>query len=135
MEKQLGWCSIEQSKKLIEAGLDLNTADMFISTLLNKEEYFVNNRKLQQRGTAPWLEDGTEIPCWSLGRLIELMPRENQNNTFEIAPSDVIENGYAVILHTEKYYMPFNEQTLIDAVVNAIVWLLENNYIKKEETK
>lgn len=137
MEKQLGWTTIEQSKRLVEAGLDLDTADMTYRKWKTEwsEECTPYGYYLQPD------DDGGKFPlefvkpCWSLGRLIDLMPRENQNNTFEIAPSDVIENGYAVILHTEKYYMPFNEQTLIDAVVNAVVWLLENNYIKKGETK
>lgn len=120
---QLGWCSLEQSKKLIEAGLEPDTADMYyyykdsVPQITDKQ---INNSRFY-------------TPCWSLGRLIKLMPKENQSNTFEIAPSDVIENGYAVIIHTEKYYMPFNEQALIDAVVNAVTWLLENNYINKGE--
>ena len=57
--------SIEQSKKLIELGIDVNTADMY---------YDVNNYGIQSKPEVTvgkvWSKD---IPCWSLAALLELL--------------------------------------------------------------
>ena len=64
----------EQSKKLIELGIDVNTSDMYYY----KEDVFdyalsVFNGKLLVKGNSkPNAED--TIPAWSLSALIELMP-------------------------------------------------------------
>lgn len=62
--------SIEQSKKLIELGIDVYTADMFFA----------------MNGTLPvvskYIDDGFvtavdgAIPCWSLSALMNLLPSE-----------------------------------------------------------
>ena len=59
--------SIEQSKKLIELGIDINTADMY---------YDVNSYGIQGK---PEVVIGKvcskDIPAWSLTALIGLMPK------------------------------------------------------------
>ena len=131
MENQLGWTTIEQSEKLIEAGLDLDTADMWYDmldkcTLYPKiNEFYLHDFYYLDR----------EYPCWSLGRLIELMPeiavlaRDSTGNIpsyfMSIMPSESGED----IFMSEQYSTP------IEAAVSTIIWLFENNYIKKGETK
>ena len=63
--------SLEQSKKLIELGIDINTADMFWKN-------GVSNEYIQC--FTPFVSNGTnidfdyDIPAWSLSALLELMP-------------------------------------------------------------
>ena len=136
--KQLGYTSIEQSKKLIEAGLDLNTADILYHPLGRHGEF----------DTFPTIGDTLtvdDIPCWSLGALIELMPKtietKKPKNLYfpEILPSN---NCVAyTALNENKGYVFLklfatgveSDTTLIDNMVSMICWLLDNNYIKKHE--
>lgn len=120
--KQLGWTSIEQSKKLIEAGLDLNTADTFY-----------------------WKDPC--VPCWSLGALIGLLPKtietKKPKNLYfpEILPSNNCVAYTALNGNKEMVFLKMfatgveSDATLIDNMVSMICWLLENNYIKKGNAK
>lgn len=108
--KQLGWTSFEQSKHLIEAGLDPETADMF---------------------------DANDNPCWSLGALIELMPKtietKKPKNLYfpEILPASNCVAYIATNKNKEYVFLrSIANSTLLDNVVEMIVWLLNNNYIK-----
>lgn len=136
-EQSLGWCSIEQSKKLIEAGLDPNTADMYYDLIDEPELYGYPH--------TPYREDdiGMFHPCWSLGTLIELIPKtietKKPKNLYfpEILPAS---NGIAYTALNESKEMVFlkmfttgseDKASLIDNMVSMVCWLLENNYIKK----
>ena len=55
--------SIDQSKKLIELGIDVNTADM---RYLDGDDYQVKDGTL----------DYEDIPAWSLSALMNLLPSE-----------------------------------------------------------
>ena len=107
--------SIKQSKKLLELGLDAYTADMAYSQDIDT---CIPMPVQNCAGAFP-------VPCWSVGALLELMP------IYEIInDSDTIEidcKGFA--LETE------DGETLLDLVVNMVIWLLENGYIKKSNWK
>lgn len=56
--------SIEQSKKLLELGIDPNTADIFYA---DGERLAVwNNKEVNL--------DNEDIPCWSLAALLNILP-------------------------------------------------------------
>ena len=57
--------SIEQSKKLIELGIDVNTADMYYDC----NSYSIQGKPEVVVGTV-WSKD---IPAWSLAALLEVM--------------------------------------------------------------
>ena len=137
MEKQLGWTTIEQSKKLVEMGLDSDTADMsylgYSNTELSLASYSDANERFKDKKS-----DFFKVtPCWSLGRLIGLIPnnyrialdinyqRFSVSNEFSLSKRRDIHSGVCVF-HTDN-------NNLIDSVVEAIIWLLENNHIKKEK--
>lgn len=127
MNNKLGWTSIEQSKKLIEAGLPIETADM----------HYINDK---HPGCVPYQEwlQGTEItPCWSLGALIELMPKENKLPFLDSNPFIGFGDGVYRCVYLNGDWESSHQtigNTAIDACVNMILFLLENNYIKKGET-
>ena len=58
--------SVEQSKKLIELGIDVNTADMY--WWFSGKRYYV-----EAMDDDDFNEEG-DIPAWSLSGLLELMP-------------------------------------------------------------
>lgn len=105
------YTTIEQSKKLLELGLDGYTADMAYS---QDSDTCIPMPVANCAGSFP-------VPCWSVGALLELMPIYeiiNCGDTIEIGCK-----GFA--LETEE------NETLLDLVVNMVIWLLEHNYIKK----
>lgn len=115
--------SIEQSKKLIELGLDTNTADMYYIydgfEEINSELPSVGHKCLEK-----------DIPAWSLSALLGLIP-----NLDERSPTlcrNIQENKWWVVYHstavdaviqTECYDNP------LDAAFEMICWLLENKKI------
>lgn len=108
--------SLEQSKKLIELGIDVNTADMHYSTwtILNEGEYILSPN---QGETIEELQEdyGNQvIPAWSLSALLRLMPNFNMfKRTIECR----IETTNHLI---DKACDP------IDAAFEMVVWLKEN---------
>lgn len=118
------YTSIEQSKKLLELGLNPDTADMvyfkFLVSTPNSKDWEWGNLPMIL-GDIPRKEIPEEtLPCWSLSALLELMPIgahiEKRNNSYAC---------YIV------YNKPYEADTPIETAYTMIVWLLENNYITK----
>ena len=60
--------TVEQSKKLIELGLDVETADMYWD--FQPDGYVLIASELG------YYHNESEIPAWSLVALLELLPKE-----------------------------------------------------------
>ena len=145
--------SIEQSKKLIELGIDVNTADMHYSTwtILNEGEYILSPN---QGETIEELQEdyGNQvIPAWSLSALINLLPSEftevgkYSTTTYKINIrkykfTDEV-NLHQIAYGSYKWYEDGKSYTwsdmintgekedLIDAAFQMVCWLLENKKI------
>lgn len=142
--KQSGWVSIEQSKKLVEAGLDPNTADMHIIDQRTEEGGFYTSLCYSK-----WDAEHVQgyLPCWSLGALVGLLPKtietKKPKNLYfpEILPSNNCVAYTALNKNKEYVFLKLfatgveSDTTLIDNMVSIICWLLENNYIKKGNVK
>lgn len=63
------YTSIEQSKKLLELGLNPNTADMFYPKI-DEGLYSV----FPVIGYEIFKKQISDIPCWSLGALLDVLP-------------------------------------------------------------
>ena len=124
MNTQLGWTDLDQSKKLVEAGLDPNTADMHIIDQSYGNHGYFDTALCYSKWDA--VHTDGYLPCWSLGRLIGLILYEpfisNQDGTWFVS-FDVDDT------HSHQ----FSKETLIDTVIESIIWLLEKGYIKKGE--
>ena len=122
--------SIEQSKRLIELGIDVNSADMVYHKELNGTYSLrVVDNVLKY-----------DIPAWSLSALLELMPSHlfefERGIDLNLYPSinrkvwlcsympNAIEN-----MKTDKFKQITHADSLVDAVFDMIVWLKENNYL------
>ena len=119
------YTTIEQSKKLVELGLNPDTADMFYSRRPNgKSEYSV----LPDFKPEGRLEVFTKVdlPCWSLGALLELMPKELEDD-LDLCYGTFDGNGEYQALWTCSCMNHVNfGETSIDAAFKVVCWLLEN---------
>ena len=71
--------TIEQSQKLIELGIDRNTADMYYPNRIGLDNYPL---PIEWKIGLPLLSQ--EIPCWSLAALLNVLPNEIiTDNRFE----------------------------------------------------
>ena len=128
----MNWTNEEQSRYLVELGLDTNTADMCL----------VKNPADEFRpvcGTVKYVTDLREqtgykaeiIPCWSVGALLEVMPFTILDNKYHFMLGRGAIKDWAIGYVTLKEeYFTLEDNNLVEAAYNMIVWLLENNYIK-----
>lgn len=113
------YTDLEQSKRLIELGIDVNTADM--CWCIRKLQWGEINKTIiaypmltnQEKS-----EDFKYIPAWSLTALLGLIPNWTMDKTDKI---NLTCNPY---YHCEVGYNDF-----IDAAFEMIVWLKENEKI------
>jgi hypothetical protein len=151
--------TIEQSKKLIKLGVDVNIADM---TYVSMKDYDENTYHLTVGKTdVNWAKDELGnlnwndvyekyIPAWSLTALMNLLPSEfTIENKFgkytyeiKIRKYNLIEdvNLYQIAYGNYKIYEDGSSswkdmintgerEELLDAVFDMIVWLKENGKI------
>ena len=78
--------SIEQSKKLLELGIDVNTADMVYCIELYKEGWKYSNEAYPIDGTL----EGDDIPAWSLSALFNVLPKIVNNETLFVETSPAL---------------------------------------------
>ena len=146
------YTTIEQSKKLVELGLDPLTSDMYYSFTGEHIKDAKDEDFSVSVGLASAIRDkhfsyryGYVIPCWSLGALLEIMPEQITYSYFEPFPLGFFKGSkeeYSKYGHywiqyfcTEHggAYIQTNGHTTIEAAYNMVCWLLENGYIKKGE--
>lgn len=125
------YTSIEQSKRLLKHGLGIETADMYYG--LREYDTPIPYSSLIDN----FYSKGEDIPCWSLGALLEVMPQVGDR--FSNYPI-LVRNRDGLYSFTDK--MPFAEEldidyykTPVEAAYKTVMWLLENGYIKKEKCK
>lgn len=140
----MNYTSISQSKQLIEAGLDPNTADMYFQIfddgITTNPQVFVNTKFEDLKRGYNWQ------PCWSLEALIGLMPAYITTN-YTIGSNLFIqrvgnsygESGFRIYYKLDEnaaytdFITSYDYKNLIDAAFETVLWLLENNYIKKKK--
>lgn len=106
--------SIEQSKKLLELGLDPSTADMMWGYFYNGENQCVPQIRpfLDMRGEIP----KGYVPAWSLAALLGLMPDvikvEEECYTFSL-----IKNVIEYVRHDGNILYSTGGESFVDAAV------------------
>jgi len=120
------YTTIKQSKKLVELGLNPDTADMCYSTFGVEAHPLHLTLKNKEKLT----------PCWSLGALMELMPKIQEDED-DGGCYPTLCKGY----NTDKWHCVYRSSihitdwfdNSIDAAFEMVCWLLEKGYIKKGE--
>lgn len=129
--------SLEQSKKLIELGIDVKTADMcWTNHLFNA---FLSSWRIESTSPQEYknLLDGFVVrgyliePAWSLSALLGLMPNGEKNDENYVCTEShsdfyicTYRNCWDGCIHSE-----YSEEELLDAVFEMVVWLKENRKI------
>lgn len=135
---------LEQSRKLVELGLDTTTADMYFEPSVG----FRTEPSEIKVGDIKYAHPRS-VPAWSLSALLELMPLEIYDKqysnkmpgsfrTFEFVVNTNLRQinrykiGYHLVSVREfgKYLKECGGNTLLDAAFEMVVWLLEKGYIK-----
>ena len=112
-----------ESKRLVEEGLDKNTADMWISP----KGIYIGRKETPIKYET--------FPCWSLGTLIGLLPKSiQQTKGHDIDLLIGLPKGQWSVTYFDwtglQHGPSFESDNLIEAVIEMIIWLIENNYIK-----
>ena len=120
--------SLEQSKKLIELGIDVNTADMvYLRAYLGEERDYIllidsYPEEYTEKGDGSLIPVYDEhIPAWSLSALLELIP--------SVICLSNHEGKYNIRYANEFIIDQKLHDSYIDACYEVVVWLKENNKI------
>ena len=121
--------SVEQSKKLVKLGLDVNTADAIYpwrELMKDYDSLYVPENMFDI--------DEDDIPAWSLSALLELLPQHIDSGLgWQKFGLDKGWNGgiYQVYYENKNSFIEKKSQTAVDAAFEMICWLLEQGFIKK----
>ena len=127
-----GYTTVEQSKRLIELGINPNTADFVTIWYRSREggKYITMPKETLDAIRTPFTDIIEEVATWSLTALLELMP--------------IVENNTPVLHQNldKRYYYHISEDfgsirwetkiydTPIDAAVEVIGWAIGQGCIK-----
>lgn len=128
----MNYTSIEQSKKLLTLGLDPNTADLWYSLDETDPDYSV----LHIDESLDWDEITVydrALPCWSLGALLEVMPKIKEFYYPSLYKGSFSVTACMYSTQDHDIFKIYSGEDFLEAAYNMVVWLLENNYIKKKE--
>jgi hypothetical protein len=137
--RPLGWTTLEEAKQLVKAGLPVETADMLYTSL---DGY-----------TTPWVWTSKpgmhpeDVPCWSLGALLKLMPKtisvpvdERSSYFYNLEWQFANDNSLRYIATNRSKCLvdiysdhDMGGKSFIETVLEIVIWLIENNYIKTQK--
>lgn len=127
--------TVEQSKRLLELGLDDDTADMFYSAKhIGKDivRYSDSPMRVQEEHFEIFVDDQ---PAWSLHRLIAMLPDffSDLGKQFNLK-MDKCSLQYCTA--TNNDYIYFQEKdTMYDNIIDCIECMIEGGYFNKEYLK
>ena len=113
--------SIEQSKKLIELGIDVKTADM-----LWTYDFTVNNINGLNIISDYLKPEENDIPAWSLTALLNLIQDNIKIEKTLFDQSDMFTHS---IIGDAYEYHSHEHENLVDAAFEMVCWLLETGEI------
>lgn len=124
--------TIEQSNKLLELGLDPNTADMSIVTKpVSTDGPFL---RLGSYKNMRYKDTYGIIPAWSLHQLITMLPykvNKSPNNSSLLQITRIKDNSY----HVGYVGYKVIEMPLFDAIIKLIEELIKDNFFNKDYLK
>lgn len=129
-----------QSKKLIELGIDVNTADMYYSFDYNIEEYEEDAQIIPKSELGEHFSLFPEdIPAWSLSAMFSVLPKEIEIDGQHYAPCLFpVKSKWLLKLWYNSNYTITSPKSIfsdnpVDAAFEMVVWLLENNKITNKK--
>lgn len=134
----MNFTSIEQSKKLLELGIDKYTCDLIHRKRDCGDSYIVivprtNDGLLYNLNYFD--ERSDDIPCWSTGALIDLLPKIIVNNNHNYYLDIDVNSAMPVYSYSnfDHYLYGFPNDLLggdlISNLIKCIEWLKEHKYM------
>ena len=112
-----------QSERLLALGLKKETADMRWERISEKYAYYPSTKM-------PYAS--SDIPAWSLGRLVEMMPDIIKDHIDEMLYHLSIA-GNSVFYETRSFDLcQFFGDNLYVCIIDCIEWLIKEGYFNKE---
>lgn len=125
---------VEQTKKLIELGIDINTADLTIIDLpIQGGDRFKFISSRLPNDTFPSITDGKseKVPAWSLSALLGLMPTDDKKDEYYVDIES--HSDYHIVSYRNCWdgciHLEYSKESLLNAVFEMVCWLLENKKI------
>ena len=122
------YTDLSQSGKLWELGIDSDTSDMIWTT--DMADCFFEYPTLDWRPEKKYIDGKTNLPCWSHGALVKLMP--DRIKGVSGVDLDLMINNNCVcyfdqtgMAHGPCFYGP----DMIENAVKMVEWLKENKKI------
>jgi len=139
------YTTIEQSKKLVNLGLNPGSADMCY--IQHFDESYNEVTFIEEDPILTYTIDTIDLPCWSLGTLLELMPKvisipvdERSSYFYRLEWQFANDNSLRYIttnrgrclidIHSDS---DVKGKSFIETAYEMVCWLLEKGYIKKGE--
>lgn len=112
----------EQSERLLSLGLKMETADMRWERIGEMYDYYASAKK-------PYVS--SDIPAWSLHRLLLLLPEEIriERNFYSIA---VVNDSIQIVDALADIYKYFMSMNVYGELIDCIEWLIKEGYFNKE---
>jgi len=128
----MNYTTIEQSKKLLDLGLNPNTADMWYHG--HRSPWESGRKYDNEPSTFYGICPNWDYPCWSVGALLKLL-RSYEDCTSLSIFSNRAQKWQITISYYDAVWKEHEEvdMDLFEVSYNTVVWLLENGYIKTEK--
>ena len=124
--------TIDQCKKLLDLGIDINTADLTVTNLpLQDGSRFDFICCKLPNDTFSSITDGKseKIPAWSLSALLELIPESIDDNTVDFSQLKLTKKSVAYYYGDGTLRCGFLKDNFINAAFDMVVWLKEKGKI------
>lgn len=136
INRPLGWTTVKESKLLLDAGLDPNTADMCWGFDAETMVYKKSPYPLPWRG---YTAKAFYLPCWSLGALLELLPTDKEssddryvNISRRMKSKYYPESWHLYFIGPVDHKLHFvDEAVFIEGVVKMMVLCIGHGLVKK----
>lgn len=119
--------SIDQSQKLIELGIDINTADMCWCS--RKLQWGEIKETIIAYPMLP-IQEKSEVfkytPAWSLTALLGLIPESIDDNTDNFTQLEMTKKSISYVFSDGMLRIGFLKENLIDTAFEMVCWLKEN---------
>lgn len=122
------YTNLEQSRELFELGIDPDTADFIWTTDL--ADQFFKYPVLDWRPDKCFIDGKSNLPCWSFGALVKLMPDEIKGDGNTTQRLMVQNTCISYFDETGMAHGPcFYGEDMMRHAIKMIEWLVKNNKI------
>lgn len=122
----MNYTSLEQSKKLLDMGIDPESAVMKYDWDYNEHNYVGPNRVIIPNWDDP---HNKAVPCWSAEDLLKILPKNipgpYKTNCWQLLPGFRSGFGLSYITINGSEIVSFSGESLVDICFDAMMWTIK----------